>query len=450
MIKRLTIFLVLFLVLGGAAAYFLLPWNKIIENRVMVFLQNNGVSNVSFQIDRIGLHTARLNNIAIGAENSLRLQSMTVAYQPREILDGRIETIELSGLAFQLTQTPDGWRVEGVDVPKSVTDEAGGRPAARILAILDSLPVQSVSITDSTLRIDGKVFDTSLPFRLTLTKGEKSVFDMTVLATSLELEKSGFSIGEWHVMAEQQEDKSWQGNWTLNSIDAYNLMPVPVLDANGTIKLDANAFTLDGTTSGTDKNYTAAFSALVDFMAPDKNKVTLQSGSFPFLNGRISTRNIDIPMNRAKNLTVTVSVQKISIDVMLQKMTGERVSATGTVSGTLPIIIRPDNSFVLGKGTLKADTEGVIKMAADAIPGDNQQIELVRQVLENLHYQLFSASVEPSADGKMAVHLALEGSNPAVYDGRLVKLNVNLTGDVLDFITQNAILFGNPEKLLEQ
>lgn len=450
MIKRLAILLVLFLVLGGTAAYFLLPWNKIIENRVTVFLHNNGVSNVSFQIDRIGLHTARLNNIAIGAENSLRLQSMTVAYQPREILDGRIETIELSGLAFQLTQTPDGWRVDGFDVPGSVADEAGDSPAARILAILDSLPVQSVSITDSTLRIDGKVFDTSLPFRLTLTKGEKSVLDMTVLATSLELEKSGFSIGEWHVMAEQQEDKSWQGNWTLNSIDTSNLLPAPVMDANGIIKMDENAIFLEGTTSGTDKSYKAAFSALVDFMAPDKNKVTLQSGSFPFLNGSISTRNIDIPMNRTKNLTVTVSVQKISIDVMLQKMTGERVSATGTVSGTLPIIIRPDNSFVLGKGTLKADTEGVIKMAAEAIPGDNQQIELVRQVLENLHYQLFSASVEPSADGKMAVRLALEGSNPDVYNGRLVKLNVNLTGDVLDFITQNAILFGNPEKLLEQ
>lgn len=450
MIKRLAIILIVLLAVGGVAAYFLLPWNNLIEKRVKAFLQDKGLHNVYFQIDRIGLHQATLNNIAIGADNPLRLQSVTVAYQPRDILDGRIETLELSGLDFQLTQTDEGWRVDGFDMQSPVTEEDETTSIARALNILESLPVQSVSITDSTLRIDGQDFDTSLPFRMTLNKAEKKVLDLTILATSLELNKSGFSMGQWHLNAEEQQDKTWLGNWTLDAIDTSNLLPVPVLDMQGTMKIDGNAIVLDGATSGQDKSYSAAFSGLFDARSPDKSKVTVQSGSFPFLNGRISTKNIDVPLKRTKNLTVNLTVQKISIDVMLQKMTGQRVTATGTVSGTLPVIIRPDNSFILGKGTLKADTEGTIKMAAEAIPGDNQQIELVRQVMENLHYKVFSASVDPSGNGDMTVLLALEGSNPEVYDGRLVKLNVNLTGDVLDFITQNAILFGNPEKLLEQ
>jgi len=135
---------------------------------------------------------------------------------------------------------------------------------------------------------------------------------------------------------------------------------------------------------------------------------------------------------------------------LMQTLTGSRVSATGTMSGNIPVIIRPDGSYTLGKGQLKADSNGSMSMPSEIIPGDTEQMDLVREILGNLHYSVLSASVYTSGKQGVVVRLALEGNNPDVYGGRAVKLNVNLTGDILDFIQQNAMLLTKPEQLLKQ
>ena len=45
--------------------------------------------------------------------------------------------------------------------------------------------------------------------------------------------------------------------------------------------------------------------------------------------------------------------------------------------------------------------------------------------------------------------MTLQGNNPKVYKGKPVKLNVHLTGDILDVVRQ-SMLTSNPTKLLQQ
>ena len=89
-------------------------------------------------------------------------------------------------------------------------------------------------------------------------------------------------------------------------------------------------------------------------------------------------------------------------------------------------------------------------MVPGAIPGDNQQIALVREILKDLHYSLLSVAVDSGKDHKLSVMLALEGNNLSVYNGRPVKLKVHLSGDVLNFIQQNLTAFTDPKQLLKQ
>jgi hypothetical protein len=448
MIKRLFLLVFLLLLFGGIAAYFLVPWNNILEQRIIAFLNEKGLQNISFDIDNVGIHQATFSNIKIGKENPLLLQSVTVQYNPKELAEGNLRGLTLTGLDIEITQTKDGWAIAGLDDLRSKTGRE--KSAITFSDIVDILPFSFIDIKDSHLRITGKSIQTALPFNMRLAKSPETSLEMTINATNLTSAKSDISLGLITVKAKPDDKRDWKGTWTLESLDAGKSLPIPVMTAAGELAYAGGIITVEGDLNSADKTYTASFSMLIDTKATEKNTLTITSVAFPFKEGTVYSKNVIIPFNRAKNITVNLDIRKVSLDALMQTLTGQRVTATGTVSGRVPIIVKPDGSYTLGKGTLKADSEGLIQMPGDVIPGDNEQVQLVRQILENLHYSVFSAAIETGGDKGMVVKLSLEGSNPDVYNGRVIKLNVNLTGDVLDFIQQNAMLITNPEQLLKQ
>lgn len=448
MIKRLFILILIVLLIGGAAAYFLVPWNAVLAGRITAFLNQKGLQNISFNIDKVGIHQAVFGNIKIGKENPLLLQSVAVQYDPKELVNGNLRAVTLTGLDVAITQTEKGWSIAGLEdiKPKAASDGLG----MAFSDLVDILPFSSIDVKDSHLRITGNSIQTALPFNLRLTKTPEPMLDMTINATNLVSAASDVSLGVITIKAQPDEKRDWAGTWALESLDLGKSAPVPVLAGNGDLSYTGNIITLKGAMESADKTHTASFVTAIDIKDSDKNNLTISSVTFPFKEGVISSKNITVPFNRAKNITIPLTVRKVSLDALLQTLTGKRVTATGTVSGNMPVILKPDGSYTLGKGALKADSQGLIQMPGDAIPGDNEQVQLVRDVLENLHYSVFSAGVETGGEKGMVVRLTLEGNNPDVYNGRIVKLNVNLTGDVLDFIQQNAMLITNPEKLLKQ
>lgn len=449
MIKRLLILIFLIFLLCGVGAYFLVPWNDVLERKITAFLHERGIENVAFDIDSVGLHSATIKDISIGTDNPLALQSVTVQYDPRELAQGNFQDISLSGLTVKIIQTADGWSIAGTEgiLPKKNKESEG--PGLSLSDIVDLLPFTKVEARDSILDIEGTSVRTSLPFSLILTKAPETTLAMTVNASNLTSPASDVALGMIHVDAKPDENRNWAGSWSLESLDFGEVLPVPVLAAKGDLVYTGSVLTVKGNIGDADKTHKAAFDMLVDAVDSAKNKITVSSVSFPFKNGNISSKNIVVPFDRKKNVTVNLTVRKVSLDDLMQTLTQGRVSATGTVSGNIPVIIRPDGSYTFGKGALKADDKGLLQMPGELIPGDTEQMTLVRQILENLHYSIFSAGVETSGQN-MTVRLSLEGNNPGVYGGRAVKLNVNLTGDVLDFIRQNAMLITKPEQLLKQ
>lgn len=446
--KRLILFVVLIIAVGTLAAYYLVPWNTVLEQRITAFLNQRGLQNISFEVNKVGIHQATFNNIRIGKENPLILQSVTVLYDPKELADGQLRDLTLAGLDIQVKQTDEGWKIAGLEDirPKNSPD----RPAMTPSDLIEILPFSTIDIKDSHLRIEGKSFQTSLPINLRLTKNPETTLEMTVNASNLAAAQRDVSLGIMTIKARPDAEKNWSGNWTLESLDMGQALPIPVMAGAGTITYIGDIIHFDGALQDAANKHKASFTTLMDTKASDKNTLTIASVSFPFKGGVIASKNIVVPFNRRKNITINLNVNKVSLDALMQTLTGERVTATGTVSGSVPVILRPDGSYTLGKGTLKADDKGLIHMPGEIIPGDNEQVGLVRQILENLHYSLFSAAVETSGGKGMVVRLSLEGNNPNVYNGRAVKLNINLTGDILDFIQQNAMLITNPERLLKQ
>lgn len=74
---------------------------------------------------------------------------------------------------------------------------------------------------------------------------------------------------------------------------------------------------------------------------------------------------------------------------------------------------------------------------------------LVRDILKNFHYTNFAMGINSGKDDKLSMLLQLSGNNPEVYNGREVKLNVNLTGDLLSVIRQSMMSVSDPQQLMK-
>ena len=89
-------------------------------------------------------------------------------------------------------------------------------------------------------------------------------------------------------------------------------------------------------------------------------------------------------------------------------------------------------------------------MPPDVIPGGGQQIEMTRNILKNFNYNQLQVDISEEGADRIAILLALKGSNPNVQNGRAVHLNVRLGGDVLEFIRSNVIMITQSQSLFRQ
>ncbi len=437
---KITVLVTVALIASMALGGFLFPWKNFLHDRIVSMLAARGVSNLDFQLEDVGLTGATLVDVKLGQENPLLLDKVTLDYSLGELIDGTLRDIKLSGLAIQVREEENGWVVTGLDAiaPKK---NAGDNPLD-VPAILSSLPFRSLVIEDSRLTVTGTTINATLPFSLNL----KDNLQIETEPTTFRTGTRDITVSETMIVLSPQEGgKTWSGSWSVSSVTGEDI-PLPPMAGAGTLSVTGAALAFDGDLYSSDKDYNAIIKGQADFASPASNKLHLVSASGPFKQGRVSTGGFDIKFP----MTVPVKINKISVDDLMQSFTGERVNATGTISGTVPVTINAAGGYTIGKGTLKADGTGRISMPPDVIPGDNQQVALVREVLENLQYSLLSLNVTPGKGRNMAVLLSLEGRNPDVYNGRPVKLNINLTGDVLDIVEQNIMLFKTPEKLLQQ
>lgn len=243
--------------------------------------------------------------------------------------------------------------------------------------------------------------------------------------------------------------KGWQGTWQTGAIEVKGAaLPVPPLTGKGSLSWQNPHAALSGTLASADNAYRAAFA--LDY--PDRAGAILRIGeaAAPWNGGVVSLTDAAMPLNGEAPIILPLRLQRVSLGALMQAATGSRAAATGAVSGTLPLRVGRDGALAFQHGALKADEAGTITLQPDAIPGDNAQVALVREVLQNFHYSEFSMGVDSGKDNKLSMLLSLQGNNPDVYNGRQINLNVHLTGDVIEMLQQSVASFDDPKQLLKQ
>jgi len=245
--------------------------------------------------------------------------------------------------------------------------------------------------------------------------------------------------------------KQWKGQWQLKDIKITGgNTEIPVLSGGGTLTATADQIVIQGRCESADKSTKMVFQSDTYFNAPEKSKLTVIDAVMPWNEGTLSTQQAVLPYGEKQPVAMNLKVQHVSANALLRQLAGERATATGSISGVLPVTIKADGTILLHQGALESEGPGEIKMPPDAVPGDNEQVAFLRDVLKNFHYSALSIHADSDKNDHLTVLMTLEGQNPDMPLGRPVKVNVRLKGDVLDFVQKNLLWLINPQKLLEQ
>lgn len=244
------------------------------------------------------------------------------------------------------------------------------------------------------------------------------------------------------------KDVILQGPWHLKGVQFEGLpAEVPPLEGTGTLKMTAaGAMTATGHFKSADNSYHADFT--VDH---PETGLKISSIVLPWKGGTLAAKNVTIPfMQEAQAIEFVLKVQQVSVEALMQALTGKQITATGTVSGDLPLTIGRQGAISFGAGRLTAAGPGIITVPENVIPGDNPQIVMTRDILKNFHYQSFTAGVTGNDTKGVSIQMTLEGNNPDQFNGRPVKLTVHLGGDLLDFIRQNILFLTDSKAVFRQ
>lgn len=430
----------------------LAPWKPFAEKKLVAILVAKGFTPAQLSIDHMGLHGLVLKDVALG-EPALKLSTLTLAYQPRALLDGRIEDVEITGLSIRAAEGDEGWSVEGVQ--HLLQQKSGGAPAAIPVtkAALAALPLSSIAVRESHLSVAGKAIQAELPLSILLQQKGAAKLKLESNAPTVQFGENKVAIGRIGMDVLLDDGKpQWNGTWAVEDmVVTSEALAVPPLNASGSATIFADSIELSGTATSKDGSYKADFSLHYSLNKPAESFALLKQLNMPFNGGRLATHNVKFILDGKKRaLNFNLALSEIDVNALMQTLTSNRATGTGVVSGNVPVTISAGGKISIGKGVLKAQGPGQIALAPDVIPGDNAQVTVVRDVMKNLQYKVLALEFGMAENNQLSAKLAVEGQNPDVEGGRPIKLTINLSGDLLDLILQNVMLMTDPKSFIEQ
>lgn len=438
-------------------AGFVMPWPRLVGDVLRQQMEAQGLRNVRLTVEALGLDGIKLRDISIGDEPPLRLPVATVAFKLSDLWHGKLQTLRLDGLEFAATQQDGKWAVTGFGQPtqdngQNVSSQAVGIGLPMTAQHIAAIPLEAATLSHGALRLTAPAWSLALPLELDWQKqptpsltyhGDSPTFKMGALTVTAIKLSTAITLNP--------VQKQWSGAWQLEGLALQGSpLAVPSLTGTGTLSIDADTVKLAGCFDDAAKAWHGCFKADISLKNATQSRLTITSGKLPWTGGVISVQNVAIPLSGKADIQVPVQVKGVSIDTLMQQLTGKRATAQGVVSGTLPVTIKANGAISIAQGQLQAEAPGVIAIDPTAIPGDNDQVALVREVLRNLHYTLLAIGIDNGKDNKPTVTLTVEGRNPDVQNGRAVKLQVHLGGDVLEFAQQGLMSFTDPKQLLRQ
>lgn len=248
-----------------------------------------------------------------------------------------------------------------------------------------------------------------------------------------------------------KEPQQWQGEWLVDNVTATKLpYPIPAMLGAGRFTLSQEKADITGAFRSAKNDYRIRFVARQNLKDFDKRSVQLTGGQMPFEGGVIELERGNVYFSGSNRFDGVMTVKDIKLSTLLDSFMEGKVTATGSVSGRLPVRITASGVPIVKDAQLKAADNGRIMLQPGALPSGNEQLAMVSDILGNFTYDTLSIDLSSDDKQELAATLRLYGHNPDKYEGRAVKLNVHLSGDLLSLIQHSLLMINDPKQLLKK
>lgn len=425
----------------------LTPW---IERQLIRTLEAQGLEAVSLRVVGLGLRGVVLENVTAGIDAPFSLKQVHVRYSLRQLQQQRLGMVTLDGLRVVAYRGADGFTLRGMESLLQTGDAAQSLPVSETAFARYAL--DGVQVKNGVLEVAERDVQVHLPLDMTLQLAPHASLVYTAPNARLGLDAYHLETGALKLEAAlAPEVKRWDGTWSIQHIALSGApMALPPLIASGTVRMEAEELQVDGTVRSATNDIRGTFRFVYAPKTATPKLLHISNVRVPWSEGMIGVDAARISLGSNKPTQLTLVAERLSVAALLRMFAGERATGTGLVSGKIPLTIDRRGALQWRPGTLAALAPGQLSLAPEVIPGNQPQVELVRNVLKNLHYTTLTMAVEKAPDGKMRVRLVVEGKNPDLPSSRAVRLNVQLQGDVLNLIRQNVIAVQNPQQFLEK
>lgn len=160
--------------------------------------------------------------------------------------------------------------------------------------------------------------------------------------------------------------------------------------------------------------------------------VEISEAVFPFGEGQVSFDPFTWVYSAVEN-RVVLRVAEVEIGEFLKDIGNGRLSATGTLVGTIPVVVRgidvrvDDGRLeVRNGGTIRFKSEG----GADALP--NEYAQQAIKALEDFNYEALFLEIDGPLDGDIEMGVLFTGSNPEVLYGVPFQFAITVEGELFN------------------
>lgn len=437
----------LFVLIGALTAAYLfwdkLPYQSLTTRQVRSLLEQRGLTVNGLSVHTFTPTQTRLTDLSIGQDRVLMLNELDAQYQLPDILNGRFEHLSLGGLQLTAYATSSGWSVAGLEPIMPAGDtQASAPPLPFSAAQLQTIAPKEIAITDSTITVEDNDWQLTTPLMLAFTVDDAASLKLTM---TLDATAKPYALKSDPLTLSATLDTSaeqWNGTMHTSRLHLTGTpTTIPPLAVDGQFALNPYLLTTTLDLRDTPGTTHAKLALRLPLDDTPGGSVKIRHLQFPWGQGMVSTRDVTLPLALNAPVPVTLQLENIDLAGLLNEISSGKVQATGLVNGAVPITWHPDGSITLQDGVAEAQEEGRLSVSADALPGEGAQMDTVRVALQDFHYTSFKITVSSDAKQRSVITLHVEGRNPDAFDGRPVKLNVNLTGDVLPLIQQTVLPF---------
>jgi hypothetical protein len=165
---------------------------------------------------------------------------------------------------------------------------------------------------------------------------------------------------------------------------------------------------------------------------PIQGKLILEQFNSTAMGGSIATGAQEFDFSRDKQ-SIMLELKNIDLATLLKQHSTSELTGNGQLSGMVPLEITGTNIRIL-EGLVSAEAPGgKLKYSSErarAMAKAQPSMKLVTEALSDFHYSVLSSKISYDETGKLRLGVRLEGSSPAVENGRPINFNVNIEEDV--------------------